>query len=334
MSVRLTIIIPGYNTPKEWWCRSVESVIMACGPNDEIICVEDGSVRKELPKFGDKRVKYIFLKENSGQSVARNKALSIAKGKWVTFVDSDDAIKRDTYNRCFDRINQTEPDILVFGVDTIWTNIGLWRRSLPPINMEGELTPEKAKLLNDEKLFESPVNKIYRKEFLKRHNIIFPQDICPGEDTMFVLSCLKHRAIWDYVSYAGYIYYRVDGTTLSRYMPNLHNTLLYWRREWQEYKRMFPLAAKFFNDFAQYSDEMIIRAEWMNIWRRGSSKSIFQKWKFAVKYKKEIGSSVLYSFLKMIVYSFCRKHFYFRFIQKWHIKRVFCDVKEMNCYSN
>ena len=42
-SPRLTVIIPGYNTPEAWWRRCLDSVRGACGPNDEIICVDDGS---------------------------------------------------------------------------------------------------------------------------------------------------------------------------------------------------------------------------------------------------------------------------------------------------
>ena len=94
--MRLSVIIPGHNTPKKWWCRCLYSVRQACGPDDEIICVDDGS--KECPCFlndiakEDARVKPIFLQQNVGQSAARNAALDKAKGDWIAFVDADDRV--------------------------------------------------------------------------------------------------------------------------------------------------------------------------------------------------------------------------------------------------
>jgi len=43
---RLSVIIPGYNNPDAYWKRCLDSVIAACGPDDEIICVDDGSKTK------------------------------------------------------------------------------------------------------------------------------------------------------------------------------------------------------------------------------------------------------------------------------------------------
>ena len=42
--MRISVIIPGYNTKKEWWQRCVASVQRAIGPDDEIIVVDDGSI--------------------------------------------------------------------------------------------------------------------------------------------------------------------------------------------------------------------------------------------------------------------------------------------------
>ena len=45
-NVRLSVIVPGYNTPKEYWKRCLRSVIQNIGNDDEIICVDDGSSKK------------------------------------------------------------------------------------------------------------------------------------------------------------------------------------------------------------------------------------------------------------------------------------------------
>ena len=116
MSKRLSVIIPGYNTPDGLWRRCVSSVLNATCDDDEIICVDDGSTKAKMPIFDNPRVRQIYLEENCGQACARNKALDIAKGEWVAFVDSDDEIVPDIYERgirmfriAFSRSSQIQP---------------------------------------------------------------------------------------------------------------------------------------------------------------------------------------------------------------------------------
>ncbi len=78
--MRLSVIVPGYNTPGNWWRRCIESVLRAIGSEDEIIVVDDGSDKKWLVDGSwwlDKRVQ-VVCKENGGLSSARNVALEIA----------------------------------------------------------------------------------------------------------------------------------------------------------------------------------------------------------------------------------------------------------------
>lgn len=94
----ISVIIPVYNTAKILE-RCVKSVQKQIYPNLEIILVDDGSTDMS-GKFcdvftkQDPRIKVIH-QTNQGLSAARNSGLKIATGKWVTFVDSDDTIRRD-----------------------------------------------------------------------------------------------------------------------------------------------------------------------------------------------------------------------------------------------
>lgn len=91
----VSVIIPVYNVAKVLE-RCVESVRKQIYPNLEIILVDDGSTDMsgkfcEVFAKKDARVKAIH-QANQGLSAARNAGLKIAKGKWITFVDSDDTI--------------------------------------------------------------------------------------------------------------------------------------------------------------------------------------------------------------------------------------------------
>ena len=89
----ISVIIPNYNTPKEWLCKSIASALEQQYSDIEVIVVDDGSdepfsgLDKDL---NDKRIQWINTKNNSGVSTARNYGANKAKGKWLAFLDADD----------------------------------------------------------------------------------------------------------------------------------------------------------------------------------------------------------------------------------------------------
>jgi glycosyltransferase involved in cell wall biosynthesis len=89
--VKVSVILPTYNRAR-YIGDSIRSVISQTYTNIEIIVVDDGSnddSGKIISSFQDSRIKY-FYQENQGRSVARNYALRIARGEYITFQDSDD----------------------------------------------------------------------------------------------------------------------------------------------------------------------------------------------------------------------------------------------------
>ena len=94
----VSVIIPVYNVEK-YLTACVESVINSDYNNLEIILVDDGAT-DSCPEMCDELAKkdqriVVIHKENGGLSSARNAGLDLAKGKYVTFVDSDDIITAD-----------------------------------------------------------------------------------------------------------------------------------------------------------------------------------------------------------------------------------------------
>lgn len=90
----VSIITPTYNCGK-FIGESIDSVLAQTYHNWELIIVDDCSIDETaevVSKYADNndRIKYFCLEKNSGAAVARNKALSLARGKWIAFLDSDD----------------------------------------------------------------------------------------------------------------------------------------------------------------------------------------------------------------------------------------------------
>jgi putative flippase GtrA len=96
-SIKVSIIVPIYNTEK-YLTDCIDSIIKQTHDNLEIILIDDGSTDnsgKIADKYAkkDKRIKVIHQK-NQGQSTARNIGLTKATGNYISFVDSDDEIKK------------------------------------------------------------------------------------------------------------------------------------------------------------------------------------------------------------------------------------------------
>lgn len=100
--VLISVIVPIYNI-MEYLPRCVDSIRKQTYRNLEIILVDDGSTDNsgalaEKMALEDKRIK-VFHKGNGGSSSARNLGLSHAKGDFIGFVDSDDYIEPQMYER-------------------------------------------------------------------------------------------------------------------------------------------------------------------------------------------------------------------------------------------
>ncbi len=118
----LSIIVPVYNI-MEYLPRCVHSIMAQTYQNLEIILVDDGSTDgtgqlcDELAAE-DARIK-VLHKENGGSSSARNLAIEQAKGEYLGFVDSDDYISPDMYERLYEGIQQFGVKVAQIGRDEI-----------------------------------------------------------------------------------------------------------------------------------------------------------------------------------------------------------------------
>lgn len=115
----ISVIIPIYKV-ENYLEKCVESIISQTYTNLEIILVDDGSPDK-CPILCDEYAKkdervIVIHKQNGGLASARNAGLDIASGKLISFIDSDDWIENETYEKVVCLYKETSAEIIMFDI--------------------------------------------------------------------------------------------------------------------------------------------------------------------------------------------------------------------------
>lgn len=114
MNPLVSVIIPVYNAEK-YLTECIDSVCCQTLQDIEIICVDDGSTDQSsliLAEYAakDDRIR-IITQPNAGEIAARNSGIQAASGQWLGFVDSDDKVKPDLYERLLSNGIKYQADI-------------------------------------------------------------------------------------------------------------------------------------------------------------------------------------------------------------------------------
>ena len=113
----LSVVIPIYNV-EDYLERCIDSVLNQNVDEIEIILVDDGSPDK-CPQICDSyatkfsNIKVVH-KKNAGLSAARNTGIELATGKYITFLDSDDAWMQNKLSHIMQILFEKKPDLLMF----------------------------------------------------------------------------------------------------------------------------------------------------------------------------------------------------------------------------
>lgn len=226
MNPKVSIIVPVYNVEK-YLPKCIESITNQTLKDIEIILVNDGSTDnsgKLIDEYvvKDKRIKVIH-KKNEGQGSARNVGLDIATGEYIGFVDSDDWIDSDMYEKLYIKAKEESLDVVVCS-RKVWSENNVVNYK---INMKNEILND---LQNDLPGYivnyllytytVSTCNKIYKSKILKTNNIKFDNVKNVGsEDALFnIYVSLNINKI---ASVANTYYNGIDrnGSTTRKYMP-------------------------------------------------------------------------------------------------------------------
>lgn len=193
----LSVVIPVYNV-ENYLDRCIKSVLGQTYRNLEIILVDDGSTDTSgriCDEYAaeDGRIKVIH-KENGGLVSARKAGLAGIKGKYATFVDSDDWIECNMYDELMVFISDTQADVVTSGcIRDYGTYCVVQKERIEPGTYEGDDLVEKLlkKMISTDSFFQSNImvhvyNKIYKSELLAKIYNEVDNYINVGEDAACV----------------------------------------------------------------------------------------------------------------------------------------------------
>lgn len=188
----ISVIVPVYNV-EEYLNECISSIVNQTYKNLEIILVDDGSTDKcpyicDDWKNKDDRI-VVIHKKNGGLSDARNKGLDVAKGEYVSFIDSDDWISNDFYQVLFNALY--EKNAQISASEVIWVYDNYQNKEEFQYN-NIVFSPEEAlqTLLKGRGFYAVAWNKLYKKALFD--GIKFP--IGKLHEDEFVTYKLIHKA--------------------------------------------------------------------------------------------------------------------------------------------
>ncbi len=224
--LKYSVIIPVYNV-ENYLHRCINSILVQEYTDLEILLIDNGSTDSSGSICDTYASEYSNISayhiENHGVGSARNFGLAKAQGEFICFVDSDDYLVGSLFS---DMENQLDSslDLLVFSYyNSLEKNLSETARSAKILPIEGKKDRNQFIALFTE-LFLSDMmytvwNKIYRREFLEEHRIMFEQYEL-GEDVRFNLKVYErvNRISFSQTCYYVYISGRV-GSAMGQYNP-------------------------------------------------------------------------------------------------------------------
>ena len=212
----ISVIVPVYEV-EPFLDHCVQSIVDQTYKNLEIILVDDGSpdncpVICDAWAEKDSRIKVIH-KENGGLSDARNWGLQAATGELISFVDSDDRIGPEFYERLAKALEEDNSDIAACTVEMVWED-NIASNQILTIQTNRVLTRNEAqKALLEETLLKQPVwYKLYRRKTIQ--DIIFEVGKY-HEDVYWSYQIVGNARRVSVIDYIGYYYFQRPGSIMG-----------------------------------------------------------------------------------------------------------------------
>lgn len=218
----VSIIVPIYNAEKTIK-RCIESVVNQEFQDWELYLMDDGSMDlsgRICDEFAgkDSRI-HVVHKENTGVSDTRNQALSMAKGTYIQFMDSDDWLTSDATNLLVRNAKQFDCDMVI---SDFYRVVG------QRVSHKGDIDEEYPmdKTTFAEHMMENPAdfyygvlwNKLYKREIIEKNQLRMDSDISWCEDFMFNLEYLRHVDTVYALHVPIYYYVKTKGSLASQGM--------------------------------------------------------------------------------------------------------------------
>lgn len=174
-NIKVSVVIPVYNVEK-YIRQCLESVINQTLKDIEIICINDGSkdnTLKILEEYSQKDSRIVLIdKENEGLSAARNQGTELARGEYISYIDSDDWVDTHYLEALYNAAKKYNSDVACSSI--IRVTAGRRRNKLIYKKEEFTRDIDKKNELTNVPIYSYVWNKIYKRDKLIQSGVKFP----------------------------------------------------------------------------------------------------------------------------------------------------------------
>ena len=184
--IKYSVIIPVYDAQKTLK-RCLDSLLQQKREDVEIILINDGSSDRSEEIIQNYKKKFQNIKavkqENAGVSAARNRGLDIARGTYITFVDSDDYVSQDYFIVMDEAGEREDSDLIVFAKDIVGRKID--ERYIYKKLCAAKTINDKRRELLKSRIITEPSFKRFKRSIIEQNHIRFIKSMYVGEDFNF-----------------------------------------------------------------------------------------------------------------------------------------------------
>jgi glycosyltransferase involved in cell wall biosynthesis len=215
----ISIIIPVYNGEK-YLRPCIDSILHQTYQHWELLLIDDGSPDSSgaiCDEYAsDPRISVVH-KENGGQASARNQGVAMAKGEYISFVDCDDWLETDMYERMVQTMHSQQAEIIICGY------IEEYKSRQKKVHADGEMkvyeASEALKLVLRGKIGSYLWSMLFRREVVQE---LMP-DLNPYEDHATIFKWISHARRVVVLHQAFYHYRQLGSSSLHSYNPKKGN---------------------------------------------------------------------------------------------------------------
>ncbi|MDR3317730.1 MAG: glycosyltransferase [Puniceicoccales bacterium] len=336
-SMLLSVIVPIYLKPPIFLRECIESILRQSFRDFELILVNDASPDYSLDTlryYADKdyRIKIINLEKNYGVAAARNRGLSVAQGKYIFFIDSDDIIASDYFQTLLSVAEHFGLEIVASGVTDFQTTLN----AIPPVDLDKifqlKTIPYRTPMV------QHFICRIFLRSTIQ--HLHFDEKLHSGEDVLFIHQAMLIAKRCAEIDYKGYCYRHAPEAKLEAYrqqfcsMKQTNEEKLLQHMEGSLYLIRQLCGLKKFGknhldiQFVCYFSVRRFLRHSNSIWKLSSrEEQIFYWQKFCEVFKNNIQPQLLHSNLNLFLYLIFKHKKPFLGIRSIiYGARIFCEV--------
>lgn len=250
MIPKISVIVPVYNSEK-YLRECLDSIVNQTLSGIQVLMVDDGStdgsasICKEYEEIYE-GFEY-YYKENGGTATARNEGLKKAKGEYIGFVDSDDYIELDMFERMYSAAKSNCSDIVFCptrGLDD-YTHLesGFYDASMIKEHIFPKILPHIVKEGTFRTVDWGNWSRIFRREIIQDNELYFYEGSRRCEDFAFSVECTIHANSYTVIDEGELYHYRPNENSKSR---------SYTQNMWKSIRALMVYMQGFMEKYSEY----------------------------------------------------------------------------------